>query len=153
MSDYVENKPNRNAISKVYISRSIERDLSPGDVIVFYRTAFNGPAYYTSVTTTIGIVQSVITNIESLNKFIQLCRKRSVFSDDELAAHWNYKKYNHPFIVNFLYAHTFPKRLILKELKELGIIEEAPRGFEPLTDSAFQLLLEKSNANKRLVID
>ncbi len=152
-TDYIENKPNRNAISKVYISRSIERDLSPGDIIVFYRTAFNGPAYYTSVTTTIGIVQSIIVNIESLNKFIQLCRKRSVFSDEELAAHWNYKKYNHPFIVNFLYVHTFPKRLILKELKELEIIEEAPRGFEQLTNKAFQTLLEKSNANQNLVVD
>ena len=152
-TDYVENKPNRNAISKVYISRSIERDLSPGDIIVFYRTKYKGSAYYTSVTTTIGIVQSVITNIQSLDKFIQLCRKRSVFSDKELAEHWNYNKYNRPFIVNFLYVHSFPKRLILKDLKELGIIEEAPRGFEPLTDHAFQMLLEKSNANQRLVVD
>lgn len=36
--DFVENKPNRNAISKVYVSRSYERGLRSGDVIVFYRT-------------------------------------------------------------------------------------------------------------------
>ena len=88
-NDYVENKPNRNAISKVYISRSIERNLSAGDVVVFYRTQYNGPAYYTSVTTTIGVVQNVITDIRSMEEFIQLCRKRSVFTDDELALHWN----------------------------------------------------------------
>ena len=152
-TDYIENRPNRNAISKVYISRSIERNLSPGDIIVFYRTAFNGPAHYTSVTTTIGIVQTVIINIRSLDKFVQLCRKRSVFSDEELAEHWNYNRNNRPFIVNFLYTYSFPKRLILKDLKELGIIEEAPRGFEHLTDNAFQILMEKSNADQRLVVD
>jgi predicted nucleic acid-binding protein len=152
-TDYVENKPNRNAISKVYISRSIERDLAPGDIVVFYRTKYNGPAYYTSVATTIGIVQSVITEIGSLDRFIQLCRKRSVFTDDELATHWNYIPSNRPFIVNFLYIHSFPKRLNLKSLLELGIIEQAPRGFEPLTDIAFQKLMENSNAKQSLVVD
>lgn len=34
----VENKPHRNAINKVYISHSHERDLNTGDLIVFYRT-------------------------------------------------------------------------------------------------------------------
>jgi len=40
--DYVENRPNRNAIRKVYISRSIRRDLNSGDIIVFYRTKYGG---------------------------------------------------------------------------------------------------------------
>ena len=36
--NFVEQQPHRNAIRKVYVSRSIFRDLHPGDVIVFYRT-------------------------------------------------------------------------------------------------------------------
>jgi hypothetical protein len=45
--DFIESKPNRNALSKVYISRSWERDLKTGDIIVFYRTKSNtGPAYF-----------------------------------------------------------------------------------------------------------
>lgn len=150
--DFIENRPNRNAIRKVYISRSIERDLAPGDIIVFYRTKYNGPAFYTSVTTTIGVVQSVRTGIKTLEEFIQLCRKRSVFTDDELALHWNYNPGNHPFVVNFLYVYTFPKRLNLKNLLEIGIIEQAPRGFELLTDIAFQKLLENSNTDQRFLV-
>ena len=34
--------------------------LKPGDIIVFYRTADGGPAWYTSVATTIGVVQEVM---------------------------------------------------------------------------------------------
>ena len=77
--DFVENRPNRNAISKVYISRSVNRDLRSGDIIIFYRTASGGSAYYTSVATTLGIVESIQTNIRTLEEFQRLCRKRSVF--------------------------------------------------------------------------
>jgi hypothetical protein len=41
----------------------------------------------------------------------------------------------------------------LKELLELGIIQEAPRGFEPIKDRAFQLLMENSNANQSFIVD
>ncbi len=151
--DFVENRPNRNAIRKVYISRSYERDLVTGDVIVFYRTKDQGPAHYTSVATTIGVVQRVVKHISSLDQFIALCRKRSVFTDTELAEHWNYNRRNRPFIVEFLYAHSLPHRPNLKELKESDIITDAPRGFEPMSDQAFRTLMEISNADQRLVID
>lgn len=154
--DFVENKPNRNAISKVYISRSFERNLEAGDVIVFYRTASGGPAYFTSVTTTIGVLQSINTNVPSEEQFIELCRRRSVFSDDELRKHWNYRRNDRPFIVNFLYVHTFPRRMNLKELIDAGVIastETAPRGFEQISNDQFNSILEGSNANQRLIIN
>ena len=106
-----ENRPNRNAISKVYVSRSYERGLRSGDVIVFYRTGSGtAPAHYTSVATTLGVVQDVITNIPSKTAFVSACRKRSVFSDEELGKHWDFTPSNRPFVVNFLYVHSFPKR-------------------------------------------
>jgi len=153
--DFIENKPNRNAISKIYISRSIERSICPGDIIIFYRTASGGPAYYTSVATTIGVVQAVIENITLESQFINLCRKRSVFTDDELRKHWNYS-HSRPFIVNFLYIYSFPKRMNLKELIEAGIIQSTdsvPRGFEQISNSQFERLMEGSNAAQGLVID
>jgi hypothetical protein len=154
--DFVENKPNRNAINKVYISRSFERDLESGDIIVFYRTKSGGPAFYTSVTTTIGIVQNVITDIQSEEKFIELCRERSVFSDKELSKHWNYRLKDRPFIVNFLYVYTFPKRMNLKALIEAGVItstDEAPRGFQKISDQQFQCIMEGSNADKYFIVN
>lgn len=152
--NFVDNKPNRNAVSKVYISRSIERDILPGDSIVFYRTRTGqGSAHFTSVATTIGVVQEVFDDIPDLETFLRLCRKRSVFTDDELKAHWDYNPRSRPFIVNFLQVHSLPRRPNLSTLKNEGIIEEAPRGFELLTQEAFDRLLEISNANERLVVD
>jgi hypothetical protein len=152
--DFVENRPNRNAIHKVYISRSIERGMRPGDVIVFYRTKSpDGPAYYTAVATTLGVIDSVAIDIGSEAEFIALCRKRSVFSDKELAEYWNYNPRSRPFVVNFLYVYSLPRRPNLRELLENGVIQQAPRGFEPLADDAFNTLLRISNADTRFIVD
>ena len=127
--------------------------MAPGDIIVFYRTASGGAAYYTSVATTLGLIESVVKNIHSEADFIALCRKRSVFSDAKLKEHWNYKPHNRPFVVNFLFTYSFPKRPNLKSLKENNIIQEAPRGFDEISDEAFWRLIDISNANKSLIID
>jgi hypothetical protein len=155
-NDFIENKPNRNAISKVYISRSFERDLKVGDIVVFYRTASGGSAYYTSVTTTIGVVQSVFTNINSEKQFVELCRKRSVFSDSELRKHWNYRTNSRPFVVNFLYVYSFPKRMNLKSLIDAGVIqstEVVPRGFVQISNEQFNRILEGSEADGCIIVD
>lgn len=156
-NDFIELKPNRNAISKVYISRSYKRNMQKGDVIVFYRTASYGQsAWYTSVTTTIGVIENIVTNIRDENHFIELCRKRSVFSDQELAEHWNYNKKSRPFVVNFLYLYSFPYRMNLKSLVENGIIpnvQSAPRGFETLSEDKFEKLLGGSHVDRSIIID
>ncbi|MDT5121408.1 MAG: hypothetical protein QOC96_890 [Acidobacteriota bacterium] len=154
---FIENEPFRNAISKVYISRALRRDLVSGDLIVFYRTAVTpGRAVFESVITTIGIVESLIDNIDSARKFIRLCKKRSVFSDQELLEQWNYNKNSRPFIVNFLYAHSFKKRINLKHLMEIGVIADVgsvPRGFELLNPKAFELILKETETDERIVVD
>ncbi|MDO9229705.1 MAG: hypothetical protein Q8M86_01055 [Syntrophales bacterium] len=149
---FVENEPHRNAISKVYISRSIERNLSPGDIIVFYRTG----GFYKGVVTTIGVVENVIDNIPSELDFIRLCRSRSVFTDKELSKHWNYNKRYRPFIVNFLYAYSFPKRINMEKLIEIGVIrnvDDAPRGFTQISVRNFKDILRECQSDESLIVD
>jgi len=134
--DFVENMPHRNALSKVYISRSHEKGLKSGDLIVFYRTG----TIHTGVVTTVGIVESIIEKIPDESSFIALCRKRSVFTDEQLREHWNYYPNLKPFIVNFLYAFSYPKRPNLKWLNENGVIPnilDMPRGFRKITREDF----------------
>ncbi|HKP98154.1 MAG TPA: hypothetical protein VJ385_20660 [Fibrobacteria bacterium] len=150
--NFIENEPHRNAISKVYVSQSIERDLRPSDLIVFYRTG----GKYLSVTTTIGIVESVITDIKDENDFILKNRKRSVFTNEELKKWWDYRPTNRPFIVNFLYAYSFPKRLNLDRLIELQVIKDigsAPRGFQKITTDQFNAIFKESKSDPSIVID
>jgi predicted nucleic acid-binding protein len=153
-SQYVDDKPHRNALSKVYVSRSVRRDLKSGDIIVFYRTKSGGHGFYTSAATTLGVVEQLVDGIRSVEEFIALCRKRSVFSDDELAKQWNHSPRNRPFVVNFLYVYSFrAPRPNLQALIENEIVRQAPRGFEPLSDSSFEALLRITNADTRLVVN
>lgn len=154
--DFKKNAPHRNALQKVYVSRSINRNLNKGDLIVFYRTG----GYRKGVVTTIGIVDTVHDNITDEQKFIQLCRKRSIFNDDELKKHWRYKRpgqrWIKPFIVNFLYIYSFPKRLNLAKLIELGVIDNvhsAPRGFEPISLEKFNTIIKESETDESYFID
>lgn len=151
-ANFIENEPFRNAIKKVYISRSWNRNLNPGDNIVFYRTG----GFYQSVITTIGIVENITVGIKNEESFIGLCRKRSVFSDDELRIHWNYKTNNRPFIVNFLYTYSFPKRINLKNMIDLQIIKDinsAPRGFEPITNAQFETILKETHTDESIIVN
>jgi predicted nucleic acid-binding protein len=151
-ADFVEQFPHRNAIRKVYISRSVNRDIHRGDTIVFYRTG----GYYKGVATTVGVVENLHTQIRDAAHFISLCRKRSVFTDKELIEWWDFKKSNRPFIVEFLYTYSFAKRPNLKELIEHGIIRDvssAPRGFERLSKEQFRTMLQLAQAEPRAAFD
>ncbi len=154
--NFVENEPHRNAIQKVYISRSFRRDLLAGDIILFYRTG----GLYKSVITTIGVVESITDNLPNEIEFVRQCRKRSVFSNEKLKEYWNHKasngKWYKPFIINFLYVYSFPKRLNMQALIELGVISDvdsAPRGFEPLTAKQFETTLKASETDESFIIN
>lgn len=150
--DFKESKPHRNALKKVFISRSINRNLASGDTVLFYRTG----GLYKGVVTTIGIIESTIQNIKSEVEFILKCRKRSVFTNFALKEHWNYSQNNRPFIVNFLYTYSLPKRPNLKKLIELGVIKDiqsAPRGFEPISKEHFYKIIRESKSNESLIVN
>lgn len=149
---FVEQKPHRNAISKVYISRSYFRNLHPGDIIIFYRTG----GLHKSVVTTLGIVENLHVDINSEEEFIRLCRQRSVFTDAELREQWNYRWNNRPFVVNFLYAYSFPKRPNMSALIDNGVIknvDSAPRGFERITNEQFETIIRLSKTDPRIIVN
>jgi rRNA-processing protein FCF1 len=155
--DFIENEPHRNAIRKVYISRSYYRNIKKGDLVLFYRTG----GHFAGVVSTLGVIESIITEIRDEAHFIELCRKRSVFSDNELKEWWNYNPYNkpehrisRPFVVNFLYVDSFPMpKVNLKRLRELNLIQDAPRGFEPLENDIFVQILNEARANENYFVD
>lgn len=152
--DFIEHEPHRNALSKVYICRSIERNIKKGDIIVFYRTAEKGKsAYYSSVITTISICEEVIENIRDENDFIVRCRKRSVFSNEELKKYWNWNPRLRPFIINFLYVWSFGlgNRINRQRLLELGILSGAENEIRGLKQ--IETILNETGTNESLIVD
>src|SRR5690606_10026983 len=104
-----------------------------GDVIVIYRMGDTKPKKYSSTVTSICIVEEVISGFQSFDDFFQACNRRTMIKKEELENDWwnkfpNYK----PFIIKFLYAHSFPTpKPTLDDLNSIGVIPDImnmPRG-------------------------
>lgn len=150
--DFIENEPYRNAISKIYISRSHFKDLIAGDKIIFYRAG----GYYKAVITTIGVVENVITGITTFEEFKKCCGRRSVFDEAGLKEFWDYYPTIKPFVVNFLYTYSFPHRINMKKLIDLGILKDrfsAPRGFELISNEDFDKIIQETQTDASIIID
>lgn len=149
--EFIEDFPHRNCINKVYVSRAMEPYPSVGDILVFYRTG----GYYKSVVTTIGEVLEVKTDFQDENDFILYCRKKSVYPEQALREMWRYSA-RKPFVVNFLYDYSFPHRINMKELIELKVltgINDAPRGFKPITKEQFEIILKETRSDESFIVD
>ena len=149
--EFIEDFPHRNCINKVYVSRAMEPYPGVGDILVFYRTG----GYYKSVVTTIGEVLEVKTDFQDENDFILYCRKKSVYPEQALREMWRYSA-RKPFVVNFLYDYSFPHRINMKELIDLKVltgINDAPRGFKPITKEQFEIILKETRSDESFIVD
>lgn len=120
---------------------------------MFYRTAEQGKsAWYSSVATTIGVVQDVIDDIPDQPSFLAACRERRVFTDKELQEHWEWSKT--AVRGEFLVVYSLPKRPTLEKLDGIGFVKanNAPRGFMCVTDESFERLPQISNADTRFIV-
>ncbi len=126
----------------MYISWAPEKNVAPGDFLVFYRTGESYPKKYSSVITTIGVIDEIIRDFQSENDFLNICQNRSVFSLKKLKNFWASHRYN-LMIIKFIYVKSLTKRRTLEYLWNKGIVEapKGPRSFTKITDSQFNNLL------------
>jgi hypothetical protein len=144
--NYTENEPHRNRISKAYISHSPDRNLRSGDTVLIYRVGETAPKKYSSTITTVCIVESVVDNIRSFEEFAAICHNRTVIKTDALKTDWWDKNAgSRPFVINFLYAHSFPTpKPTLNDLNRLGVIPDImniPRGFISISTEQLDMIL------------
>lgn len=149
--NFTESNPHRNSISKVYVSRALEPHPQKGDLLIFYRTG----GLHKSVITTIGIVTDIKEKFAHKDEFLKYCHKSSVFPENTLKKMWDCKS-NKPFVVNFLYVYSFPKRINMNKLIEMGIfkgVNDAPRGFRKITKDQFDCILKETQSESRFIIN
>ncbi len=144
--NFVDLLAHRYALQKVYISWSRERNIEPGDLILFYRMGGDGTnKKYTSVITTLGIVDHIVYNFDSKDEYLKHCQNRSVFSDTDLNKFWESHRYS-LMILKFIYVKSLSKRLTLEYLWNNDIITfpNGPRPFSRITNGQFNQILKDS---------
>lgn len=143
--EYIGNIPHRYALQKVYITWAFEKNLKPGDLLLFYRMGETYPKKYSSVITTVGIIDQVIDTFANEEEFLSYCQNRSVFTTEELKRFWTQHRYNLK-VLKFVYVKSLTKRLTLDYLQQYGIVEigQGPRPFTPITSEQFSMILRDS---------
>ena len=138
-----------NSIHKIYICRMNGVDsLKQGDILLIYRTADdNKAAEYSSVVTSIGVVESVKRQEEfaDFNQFYQYASQYSVFDKSDLEYWYNKGSCR---AIKFTYNIALNKRITRHDLiEEIGLDRNAYWGFFELSDTEFAEIIRRSNVD------
>ncbi|MBR3377237.1 MAG: hypothetical protein IKG44_06120 [Mogibacterium sp.] len=144
--DFLGSEPHRYALQKVYITWGMKGDEKPGDIVLFYRVGETLPKKYSSVVTTIGVIEEIREDFSSLEELLNCCQNRSVFSKDELTKFWHSHRDNLR-VIQFIFIKSLSKRLTLSYLWENSIVvaPNGPRPFHRMEDDQFYKLINDSN--------
>ena len=147
-NDFLAKTPYRYALQKVYISFAPERNIRPGDIVVFYRNGVPGNAGHTAVLTSVAIVEEAISGFASKEEYMRHVQNRSVFTNEELEQFWRQHRGNQ-IVLKFVFVKSFAKRPILKFLWDADIIKfpSGPRPFTRISDEQFNLILSEAQTD------
>ena len=147
-SDFLAKTPYRYALQKVYISFAPERNIRPGDIVVFYRTGVQGNAGHTAVLTSVAIIEEAISGFSSREDYMSHVQNRSVFTNDELEEFWRRHRSNQ-IVLKFIFVKSLEKRPILKFLWDNNIIAfpNGPRPFTRISDDQFNMILSEAQTD------
>jgi hypothetical protein len=142
-SSILQDVSHTNSIHKIFLTSMTGIDqLQRGDTLMIYRTASGGSAYYTSVVTSLCVVEELrnLNSFPTIEAFLAYCAPYSIFNEDELRHFYLTKKY--PWVIRFTYNLALQKRLNRKTLLEnIGLNPNCYWGFFPLsTDQLINIL-------------
>ena len=145
--ELMANVAHRYALQKVYVTWGMKGDVRRGDIVLFYRIGEAGTRKaYTSLLTTVAIIDGIYSHFENKEQFMKCCNNRSVFSNDELEDFWDNHSSN-LCVVEFIYVKNLCNKLNLKYLWDNKIVTfpEGPRPFVGINESQFDRIISDSN--------
>lgn len=131
-----------NAIKKAYLCNAKTRQMTEGDVVLFYRSVD------ASAITSLGVVEEAYTGVSDTNKILQLVGKRTVYSPEEI------ESFDKPLtIVLFRHITHLVTPLSLDALKSLGILKTAPMTINKITDDNYRIIKAHGGINGRFTVN
>lgn len=135
-----------NSIHKIYLAAmaGVEQ-LRSGDTLLIYRTQDGGPARFTSVVTSLCVVEGVrhMDTFSSEEDFMGYCSPYSVFETDELRRFYRTRKF--PWLISFTYNVALTKRINRDALiSKVGLPENTYWGFFQISTDQLKSVLKLS---------
>lgn len=146
--DLIGELPHRYALQKVYISWSYSRGAKSGDLILFYRMGDTYPKKYSSVITSVGVIDKIIYNFRDKDDFMKQCKNRSVFAEEELSQFWQ-EHHTNLQVIKFVYVKELNNKITLGFLWDRDIVDapNGPRPFSAISDEQFDTIIAESRTD------
>jgi predicted nucleic acid-binding protein len=129
-----------NTIKKAYLSSSKIRNLSPGDILLFYRTV-------DSEITSLGLVEKVLYGLQDKDEIFRNVRKRTVYSLEEIE-----KMAQKPtLVILFKWHFHLPSTLKLKDLKKIGV--SVPQSIAQISDENYLQIKTRGGIDERFTVN
>jgi hypothetical protein len=106
-----------NTIRKVYLCRAMTQQLRPGSIVLFYRSYSRGYVASQSITS-VGVMEAVHQAM-SLDDLVRLTGKRSVYSEEKLAA-FEATAHRPVKVIDFLLVGHIAPVIKLNDLKRMA---------------------------------
>lgn len=118
-----------NTIKKVYLSKSIMKEMAEGSLIYFYRSAPD------QLITTLGIVEKTY-RLKDLSEVLDVIGKRSVYTLKQIKDFLS----SELLVIEFRFIQHFEKQVGYKKMLDLGILKGPPQGPLKLQADRHELL-------------
>jgi hypothetical protein len=145
-SSILQDVSHTNSIHKIYLAAMTGIDqLQRGDTLLIYRTASGGSAYYTSVVTSLCVVEELtnISTFPTVERFLAYCAPYSIFTEQELRHLYRQRRY--PWVIRFTYNLALQKRPNRKALiEEVGLDSTMYWGFFQISTGQLKHVLKLS---------
>ena len=154
-AEIIQDVSHTNTIHKVYIAKLALTRMSPGDIVVFYRTSDGkAAAHYRSVVTSVCVVEEVRSrqSFATVDDYLAYTRPRSVFTEEELRN--QFATWDRLYVAKMTYNAAFGKRTTRGQLIDDGVMAVQPRwDLRPLGPAQLEAILGMGEVNARLVVD
>ena len=137
------------AVEKIYVSGYKSIDFPSGTLMCVYRMADYNKKYK-SVVTGICVLNEVVFS-KTVDEFVNICKNKSVFSEEELRKFYNTKKYR--TIIKILFLNGFENKVNLDSLYKNSVLYEkgkGPRINTEISKEKYDILLTLGNGDGKL---
>jgi predicted RNA-binding protein with PUA-like domain len=132
-----------NAIKKAYLSHAKIKKMSPGDILLFYRSQDKHEV------TTLGVVEQVEFDLKTVDEIVKLVRKRSVYSVEEIQS----TVLKPTTVILFSWHLHLPEPLRLEELIQHGILKTAPQTIMQISHEKYLNIKAASGIDERFTVN
>lgn len=131
-----------NAIHKAYLSHSRITQLSPGDILLFYRSKDEKEI------TSLGVCEEVLTRATDSDAIQKFVGKRSVFSENEIEE----MAEKETTVIRFSWHFDLENSLSLEKLLEDGVLSGPPQSIHSIGEEEYKYIKTKGGIDERFAL-